>query len=143
MLAIGVVNAGILGGVIGEGWRQKNSVGLLPKFGGWIMVVLGSTGMVLWNLARRAFSGQHARRGDESCVGCKFPGRTIGRRHRREIPEQPLGLEGFFSWVLAAVGVGCCVYAATKWLKRDDVYPGFGRCTGQKRSILRSTRMKT
>ena len=38
----------------------------------------------------------------------------------------PLGLEGMQSWVLAVIGTGCCIFAATKWLKRDDVYPGYG-----------------
>ena len=30
------------------------------------------------------------------------------------------------SWVLAVIGIGCCIFSATKWLKRDDVYPGYG-----------------
>ena len=30
------------------------------------------------------------------------------------------------SWVLAVIGTGCCIFAATKWLKRDDEYPGYG-----------------
>ena len=31
------------------------------------------------------------------------------------------------SWLLALIGAGCCIFAATKWLGRDDVYPGYGK----------------
>lgn len=126
MLAIGVVNTCILGGVIGEGWRQKNSVKLLPKLGGWIMVVLGATGMFLWNLLVGHF------RDSMLAVATKVASKISSLRELladdtiERFLNNPLGLEGMQSWILAAIGVGCCIFAATKWLKRDDVYPRYG-----------------
>ena len=38
----------------------------------------------------------------------------------------PFALEGLLSGLLAVVGSGCCVFAASKWLSRDDSYPGYG-----------------
>lgn len=46
MLAIGVVNVGMLGGVIGEGWRQKNTTGVWRPARGWLIVAVGAAGMV-------------------------------------------------------------------------------------------------
>lgn len=127
MLAIGVVNTCLLGGVVGEGWRQKNSVELLPKLGGWIMVALGSTGMILWNLLVGHFRDSMLAVATKAASGASSLGELLADDTVERFRNNPLGLEGFFSWVLAAVGVGCCVYAATKWLKRDDVYPGYGK----------------
>ena len=127
MLAIGVVNTCLLGGVVGEGWRQKNSVELVQKLGGWIMVALGSTGMILWNLLVGHFRDSMLAVATKAASGASSLGELLADDTVERFLKNPLGLEGFFSWVLAAVGVGCCVYAAAKWLKRDDVYPGYGK----------------
>ena len=126
MLAIGVVNAGILGGVIGEGWRQKNSVELLPKLGGWIMVAMGSAGMILWNLLIGHFRDSMLAVATTAAMGTSSLQELLADDTIERFLNKPLGLEGMQSWVLAAIGVGCCVFAVTKWLKRDDVYPGYG-----------------
>ena len=127
MLLIGVVNAGILGWMIGEGLRQKNSVRPGPRVGGYLMVCLGAALMAGWNLLVGHFR--------DSMLAVTTKAAEAGSSSLRELLtddtgerflNNPLGLEGFFSWVLATIGVGCCVFAATKWLKRDDVYPGYG-----------------
>ncbi len=126
MMAIGVVNTAVLGSMIGEGWRQKNSVKIWPSAAGWSLVLIGTLMMFGWNLlvghfrdsmrsvATRAASG-------ESTLTELMADDTIER-----FLYNPLGLEGMLSWVLAVIGTGCCIFSATKWLKRDDVYPGYG-----------------
>ena len=126
MIAIGVVNAAVLGSMIGDGWRQKNSVKTWPRTTGWAMVCIGTLLMFWWNLlvghfrdsmisvATRASSG-------ESTLAEIMADDTIDR-----FINSPLGLEGMLSWVLAVIGIGCCVFSATKWLNRDDEYPGYG-----------------
>ena len=122
MILIGVVNAGILGCMIGEGWRQKNSVRPGSIMGGWLMVGLGAMIMAVWNLLVGHFrDSMLAVAQRASSLRELLTDDTIGR-----FLINPFGLEGFISWGLAAVGVGCCIFAATKWLKRDDVYPGYG-----------------
>ena len=126
MLAIGVVNAGILGWVIGEGWRQTNSAGLLRKLRGWMVVAVGSTGMILWNLLVGHFRDSMLAVVTKATLGASPLGELLTDDTIERFLNGPLGLEGMQSWVLAAIGVGCCVFAASKWLKRDDVYPGYG-----------------
>ncbi len=126
MLAIGVVNAGFLGGVIGEGWRQKNSVGLLPKSAGWIMVALGATGMLLWNLLVGHFRDSMLAVATEAAQGASSLGELLADDTFERFGNNPFGLEGMLSGLLAVIGAGCCIFAASKWLNRDDVYPGYG-----------------
>ena len=38
-----------------------------------------------------------------------------------------LGLRGFQSWLLFAIGLAMCVGAAVDWFKMDDPYPGYGK----------------
>ena len=126
MLAIGVVNAGILGGVIGEGWRQTNSAGLLRKLRGWMVVAIGATGMILWNLLVGHFRDSMLAVVTKAMLGASSLGELLTDDTIERFLNSPLGLEGMQSWVLAAFGAGCCVVATWKWLKRDDVYPGYG-----------------
>ena len=126
MLAIGVVNAGILGGVLGEGWRQKNSVGLFPTSRGWIIVAVGATGMILWNLLVGHFRDSMLAVATRATAGASSLGELLTDDTIERFLNHPFGLEGMQSWILAAIGVGCCVFSATKWLHRDDVYPGYG-----------------
>ena len=126
MLAIGVVNAGVLGGVIGEGWRQKNSVGLFPTLRGWIIVAAGATGMILWNLLVGHFRDSMLAVAARATAGTSSLGELLTDDTIERFLNHPFGLEGMQSWTLAAFGAGCCVFSATKWLKRDDVYPGYG-----------------
>ncbi len=127
MLLIGVVNAGILGGFIGEGWRQKNSVKLLPKSLGWAMVALGATGMVLWNLFVGHFRDSMLAVTTMAASGTSSLGELLADDTPERFSNNLFGLEGMFSWLLAVIGTGCCIFAATKWLNRDDVYPGYGK----------------
>lgn len=126
MLAIGVVNAGILGGVIGEGWRQKNLAGLFPTLRGWIIVAMGAMGMIVWNLLVGHFRDSMLAVATQATLGVSSLGELLADDTVERFMREPFGLEGMQSWVLAAIGVGCCVFAASKWLKRDDVYPGYG-----------------
>lgn len=126
MLGVGAVNAGILGCVIGEGWRQTNSVGLLQKLGGWIVAALGVTGMIVWNLLVGHFRDSMLAVVTKATLGASSLGELLTDDTVERFLKDPLGLEGMQSWVLAAIGAGCCALAATKWLKRDDVYPGYG-----------------
>ena len=126
MLAIGVVNAGILGWVTGEGWRQTNSVGLLRKLRGWLVVAVGVTGMSLWNLLVGHFRDSMLAVVTKATLGASSLGELLADDTIERFLNGPLGLEGMQSWVLAVIGVGCCVFAASKWLKRDDAYPGYG-----------------
>ena len=126
MLAIGVVNAGIIGGVIGEGWRQTNSAGVLAAACGWLIVAVGTAGMACWNLLVGHFrdsmlSVVTKAAVEESSLEDLLTDDTIER-----FLTNPVGLEGMLSWVLAAIGIGFCIFAASKWLNRDDVYPGYG-----------------
>ena len=126
MLVIGVVNACILGWMIGEGWRQKNSVRPGPRVGGWLMVGLGATLMAVWNLLVGHFRDSMIAVATKAAQGASSLRELLTDDTGERFLNNPFGLEGFFSWGLAAIGVGCCVFAATKWLKRDDVYPGYG-----------------
>ncbi len=125
MIMIGVVNAFMLGGMIGEGRRQKNSVGLLPKLGGWIMVALGATGMVLWNLLVGHFRDSMLAMKEAALVASSL-GELLADDTFERFWNNPFGLEGMLSGLLAVIGAGCCIFAATKWLNRDDVYPEYG-----------------
>ena len=127
MLAVGVVNAGILGGLIGEGWRQKNSVQLLPKSLGWTLVALGATGMFLWNLLVGHFRDSMLAVATKAASGASSLGDLLADDTPERFSNNLFGLEGMLSWLLAMIGVGCCIFAATKWLNRDDVYPGYGK----------------
>ena len=127
MLAVGVVNAGILGGLIGEGWRQKNLVQLLPKSLGWTLVALGATGMFLWNLLVGHFRDSMLAVATKAASGASSLGELLADDTPERFSNNPFGLEGMLSWLLAVIGAGCCIFAATKWLNRDDVYPGYGK----------------
>ena len=127
MLAVGVVNAGILGGLIGEGWRQKYSVELLPKVGGWLMVALGTTGMILWNLLVGHFRDSMLAVATRAASGASSLGELLADDTPQRFAANLFGLEAMLSWLLALIGAGCCIFAATKWLGRDDVYPGYGK----------------
>lgn len=126
MLAVSVVNAGILGGLIGEGWRQKNSVQLLPKSLGWTLVAMGATGMFLWNLLVGHFRDSMLAVATKAVSGASSLGELLADDTPERFSNNLFGLEGMLSWLLAVIGAGCCTFAATKWLKRDDVYPGYG-----------------
>ena len=126
MLAIGLVNAGLLAGVVGEGWRQKNSAALLPTLRGWIIVAVGFTLMILWNLLVGHFRDSMLAVATRAAEGASSLGDLLTDNTIERFVSNPVGLEGMQSWVLAAIGIGFCVFAATKWLKRDDVYPGYG-----------------
>lgn len=126
MLAIGIVNTCILGWLISEGLRQKNSSELQPKLGGWILVTFGAIVMIHWNLLVGHFRDSMLEivtkaTSDSNSWEELFNDDAVAR-----FLNQPLGLESMQSWVLAAIGAGCCVFAVTKWLKRDDEYPGYG-----------------
>ncbi len=124
MLAIGVVNAGFLGFMLGEGWRRTNSIILSQKISGLMMVSIGSIGMVFWNLLVGHFR--------DSITDLKELSETNTTSERlmdeavEDFLRAPFGIESVESWVLVLIGVGCCVFAASKWLNRDDLYPGYG-----------------
>ena len=126
MVMIGFVNAFMLGGVIGEGWRQKNSVRLWPKMSGCMMVALGSLGMIAGNLLVGHFRDSILAKTTKVREGTSSLGDLLADDTMERFLNNPFGLEGMLSWVLAAIGVGFCILAATKWLKRDDAYPGYG-----------------
>ena len=126
MLAIGVVNAGMMGCVIGEGWRQKNSAGVLRAARGWLIVAVGTTGMVVWNLLVGHFRDSMLAVVTKAAVEATPLEDLLTDDTVERFLTNPVGLEGMQSWVLATIGIGCCIFAATKWLKRDDVYPGYG-----------------
>ena len=126
MLAIGVVNAGIIGGIIGEGWRQKNLAGALRAAHGWLIVAVGTAGMVVWNLLVGHFRDSMLAVVTKAAVGTTSLEDLLTDDTIERFLTNPVGLEGMQSWVLAVIGIGCCIFAATKWLKRDDVYPGYG-----------------
>lgn len=125
MSLIGAVNAGILGGVIGEGWRQKNAVGLVSTLRGCLIVIFGTAGLLCWNLLvghfRDSMRAVATRVTERASLEELLTDDTVER-----FLDNPFGLEDMQSWILAAIGAGCCVFAATKWLKRDDIYPGYG-----------------
>lgn len=126
MLAIGVVNTCILAALIGEGRRQMNSVRPWSMVRGWLLVVGGVTGMAFWNLLvghfRDSMVAVATQAADADSLGELLADDTIER-----FLKNPMGLEEMLSWVLAVIGTGCCVFAATKWLNRDDEYPGYGK----------------
>ena len=126
MLAIGLVNAGGLGAMIGEGWRIKNSVARLPRMAGLALVCTGLATMVCWNLIVG-----HFRDSMQAVMVRGTTARSLEELLTDDTIERflasPLGLEGMTSWVLAAVGGGFCIFAATKWFGRDDAYPGYGK----------------
>ena len=39
----------------------------------------------------------------------------------------PLGLGGFYSYMLLLIGVAMCAFGAMDWFRMDDPYPGYGR----------------
>ena len=126
MLAIGVVNVGLMAGVIGEGWRQKNTVGLVRATRGWLIVAVGAAGMVLWNLLVGHFRDSMLAVATRAAAETSSLEDLLTDDTIERFLASPLGLGGMQSWVLAVIGIGCCIFAATKWLKRDDVYPGYG-----------------
>ena len=126
MVAIGVVNAGMLGGLIGEGWRQKNALGLFPTLRGWIIVAAGATLMGLWNLLVGHFRDSMLAVTTRAASGTGSLGDLLADDTIERFVINPMGLEDMQSWVLAVIGVGCGIFAATKWLNRDDGYPGYG-----------------
>ena len=126
MLAIGVINAVFLGGLIGEGWRQKNSVQLVPKSIGWTLVALGATGMFLWNLLVGHFRDSMSAVATKAASGASSLEELLADDTFERFGNSPFGLDGLFSGILAVFGGGCCIGAAHRWLKRDDVYPGYG-----------------
>ena len=127
MLLIGVVNAGLLGWMIGEGWRQKNLVELLPKSRGWTLVALGVMVMFLWNLLVGHFRDSMLAVATKTASGASSLGELLADDTPERFSNSLFGLEGMYSWLLAVIGGGCCIFAATKWLNRDDVYPGYGK----------------
>ena len=126
MLMIGLVNAFILGGVIGEGWRQKNSVRPWPMVSGGMMVFLGVVGMIAGNLLVGHFRDSILAKTTKARDGASSLGELLADDTIERFWNNLFGLESMQSWVLAVIGAGCCVFAATKWLKRDDAYPGYG-----------------
>ena len=128
MLLIGVVNAGV-GGLVGEGWRQRKSVESFPRYGGIVMVFLGLVLMIFWNLLvghfRDSMIAKQARatnvEQETGSVRELLTDNTLAL-----FLENPLGLDDMMSGLLALVGVGCCIFAAYKWFTRDDEYPGYG-----------------
>ena len=126
MLAIGVVNVGLMGGVIGEGWRQKNTAGVLRAARGWLIVAVGAAGMVSWNLLVGHFRDSMLAVATRAAAETSSLEDLLTDDTIERFLASPLGLEGMQSWVLAVIGTACCIYSATKWLKRDDVYPGYG-----------------
>ena len=126
-LSIGAVNAVLLGGMIGQGWRQKNSVELLSKSLGWTLVALGATGMFLWNLLVGHFRDSMLAVATKTASGASSLGELLADDTIERFSNSLFGLEGMLSWLLAVIGGGCCILAATKWLNRDDVYPGYGK----------------
>lgn len=120
MGGIGVVNTCILAALIGEGWRHKNSLRRWSMVRGWVLVLAGVTGMVFWNLLVGHFRDSMSENAESRGEGLTDD--TIER-----FMTNPMGLEEMLSWVLAVIGAGCCVFAATKWLGRDDEYPRYGK----------------
>ena len=124
MASIAFVNAFPLAGMIGEGWRQKNSHDLIPKSTGWLLIALGASGTLVGNLLVGHF------RDSMQAVTARASASTLSELLADDTFERfgnnPFGLEGMLSGLLVAIGTGCCFFAATKWLKRDDVYPGYG-----------------
>ena len=125
MASIAFVNAFPLAGMIGEGWRQKNSHDLIPKFGGWLLIALGASGTLVGNLLvghfRDSMKAVTAKGASANTLSELLADDTFER-----FGDNPFGLEGMLSGLLVAIGTGCCFFAATKWLKRDDIYPGYG-----------------
>ncbi len=125
MLGICVVNAFFLAWLIGDGFRQKNSLNLLPKSVGWIMLALGASLMLVWNLLighfRDSMRAVLERGSQASTLGELLADDTFQR-----FWNHPFGLEGMLSGLLAVIGSGCCIFAASKWVSRDDAYPGYG-----------------
>ena len=126
MLAIGVVNVGLMGCVIGEGWRQKNAAGVLRAAFGWLLVAVGAAGMLAWNLLVGHFRDSMLAIATKAEVSTSSLEDLLTDDTIERFLASPMGLEGMQSWILAVIGAGCCILAATKWLKRDDVYPGYG-----------------
>ncbi len=124
MAFIAIVNAVFLAGMIGEGWRLKNSHDLLPKSAGWLLIAVGASGTLVFNLLVGHF------RDSMQAVTARATASTLSELLADDTFERfannPFGLEGMLSGLLVAIGTGCCFFAATKWLKRDDVYPGYG-----------------
>jgi len=126
MIAIGFVNAVILAGMIGEGWRLKNSTRVLVAAGGWLVVVVGAGGMVVWNLLVGHFRDSMLSVVTRTAMETDSLEDLLTDDTVERFLTNPMGLESMQSWVLVAVGVGFCIFAATKWLRRDDAYPGYG-----------------
>jgi len=126
MIAIGVVNAGILASMIGGGWRLKNSTRVLVAAGGWLIVVSGTGGMVAWNLLVGHFRDSMLSVVTRTVAETDSLEDLLADDTVERFLTSPMGLEGMYSWVLAAVGAGFCIFAANKWLSRDDIYPGYG-----------------
>lgn len=123
-LTIGIVNTAILGALVGEGWRFKNSVRRMTSSGGLLMIIAGGVGLLTLNL----FVG-HFR--DSLQSRAARPDLSIEELLTDDsIPRflaNPIGLDGLPSYLLVIVGIGAGLFAATKWFGRDDPYPGYGR----------------
>ena len=120
-----VVNTVFLAAPIGEGWRWKNSVDLLPKCTGWATFMLGASLMLVWNLLVGHFRDSMlavAERGSRASTLSELLADDTFQR----FSDHPFGLEGMLSGLLAVVGSGCCILAASKWFNRDDSYPAYG-----------------
>lgn len=135
MLLICVVNAGLLGAVIGEGWRLKNSVSFSSKASGWMLVLMGAAGMTFWNLLIGHFRDSLL---DKVTIRAATLEELLTDRTVEKFLENPLALDDMLSWVLATIGAASCIFAATKWLSRDDEYPGFGKVSRVERELTQT-----
>ena len=132
MLGIAVVNAGFLGWLLGEGWRLKNSVLPSQMVGGWLMVALGASSMAVWNLIVGHFRDSMLAVETKAAQGASSLGELLTDDTVERFLSHPFGLESMESWLLVVIGLGCCFFAATKWVKRDDVYPGVWRAASDR-----------
>ena len=123
MLGIGVVNVAILGAIIGEGWRQKNSV---RPWIGWMMVLVGALCMIFVNLFVGHFRDNMLAVAAKAALGASSLAELLADDTINRFLNNPIGLEHPDSWLLTVIGAGCCVFGASKWYKRDDPYPGYG-----------------
>lgn len=123
MLGIGVVNVAILGAVIGEGWRQKNSV---RPWAGWVLILLGVLCMIFVNLFVGHFRDNMLAVAAKAALGASSLAELLADHTIDRFISNPIGLEHPDSWLLTVIGAGCCIFGASKWYKRDDLYPGYG-----------------
>ena len=124
MLIIGVINAVALGWVLGEGWRLKNSVAPVRRSCGWLMVGLAMSALVTFNLIIGHFRDSILARVGQTDASIE---ELLADDSIARFTSDPFALDGLLSYVLAILGAGACLFAATKWFGRDDPYPGYGR----------------